>query len=81
MFNIISITSASGSQTCTVFGGLPGKELIGTHGRLGPTDATYIVAFPGLGYIKLTDQGSKGALGVPYCGSSTKLIVSSIWCR
>jgi hypothetical protein len=60
MFNIASITTATGNHTSTLSGGLPGNELIGTHGPLGPEGASYILAFPSLGYIKLLDQGNKG---------------------
>lgn len=60
MFNIVSVTTESGNHTSILFGGLPGKELIGPHGPLGPEGSTYVLAFPGLGYLKLTDVGGKG---------------------
>lgn len=60
MFNIVSITTASGNNTSIPLGGPAGKELIGPHGPLGPEGSSYVLAFPGLGYIKFDDVGGKG---------------------
>lgn len=60
MFNIVSITTASGNNTSILLGGPAGKELIGPHGPLGPEGSSYVLAFPGLGYIKFDDVGGKG---------------------
>ncbi|KAK7038637.1 hypothetical protein R3P38DRAFT_3391732 [Favolaschia claudopus] len=60
MWNITHINADTPSQTSIVFGGVPGRESVGPTNRLGPEGAVYIVAFPGLGYIKLTDVGSHG---------------------
>lgn len=62
MWNIVSVTSVTGSRTSILFGGPAGKEVIGPNGGLGPEGAFYVLAFPGLGYITLLDQGNKGVL-------------------
>lgn len=62
MWSIVSVTSVTGSRTSILLGGLPGKEVIGPNGELGPTGAFYVLAFPGLGYITLLDEGNKGVL-------------------
>lgn len=57
MCNITSVSTASGSGSYILFGGAPGKEIIGPAG---PLSQTYVLAFPGIGYIKLTDKGNSG---------------------
>jgi hypothetical protein len=37
----------------------PKTEIVNPTGRLG---GDYVLAFPGLGYVTLTDNGNKGAL-------------------
>jgi hypothetical protein len=60
MWNIIQVNASTPSQTSILFGGVPGKEAVGPTNRLGPEGAAYVLAFPGVGYIKLTDVGSNG---------------------
>jgi len=60
MFDITSVTTASGAHTYVLFGGPSGHEAVSPTAPLGPEGATYILAFPGLGYMKLTDVGSSG---------------------
>lgn len=57
MWNIISVTTATGSGSYILFGGPPGKEIVGPAG---PLSHTYVLAFPGLGYIKFIDKGNSG---------------------
>ncbi|KAJ7023703.1 hypothetical protein C8F04DRAFT_1193228 [Mycena alexandri] len=75
MWNITHIDASTPSQTSILFGGMPGKESVGPTNALGPEGAVYVLAFPGLGYIKLTDVGSKGngpgSWKVAASGSST----------
>ena len=60
MFTIVGINVDSGTHNSILFGGLPGKEVIQPTGALGPQGSVYVLAFPGLGYIKLTDVGNSG---------------------
>ncbi|KAJ7300957.1 hypothetical protein DFH08DRAFT_907615 [Mycena albidolilacea] len=75
MWNITQINASTPSQTSITFGGLPGKETVGPTNRLGPEGAVYVVCFPGLGYIKLTDVAhggsGPGSWRVAVSGSST----------
>ncbi|KAJ7881619.1 hypothetical protein B0H13DRAFT_2667565 [Mycena leptocephala] len=75
MWNIIQVNASTPSQTSILFGGVPGKEAVGPTNRLGPEGAVYVLAFPGVGYIKLTDVGSHGtgpgSWKVAVSGSST----------
>ena len=66
MWNITQVNVSTAAQTSILFGGLPGKETIGPANSLGPEGAVYVLAFPGLGYIKLTDVGSKGERSCQY---------------
>ncbi|KAJ7194342.1 hypothetical protein GGX14DRAFT_679190 [Mycena pura] len=60
MWNIIQVNASTPSQTSILFGGLPGKETVGPTNALGLEGAVYVLAFHGLGYIRLTDVGSTG---------------------
>ncbi|KIJ35643.1 hypothetical protein M422DRAFT_32564 [Sphaerobolus stellatus SS14] len=75
MWNIVSISVDSGSHSSVLFGGQPGKEIVSPTGALGPEGSVYILALPGLGYMKLTDVGGSvsgpGDWSVQVSGSST----------
>ena len=61
MFRIVSINVDTATRSSILFGGLPGKEVIQPFGALlGPEGSVYVLAFLGLGYIKLTDVGERG---------------------
>ena len=64
MFDIYHVSTHDG-RSSILFGGLPGKELVGPTNALGPVGSVYVLAIPGTGYIKLTDEGNKGE--VPQC--------------
>ncbi|KZP04103.1 hypothetical protein FIBSPDRAFT_904518 [Athelia psychrophila] len=72
MWNIVSVSTASGSGSYIILGGAHGKEVVGPTG---PFCYSYVIAFPGLGYIKLTDEGNgvvgPGDWSVAVSGSST----------
>ncbi|KAF5380199.1 hypothetical protein D9615_006168 [Tricholomella constricta] len=55
MFRLISVSAPSSSYV--LLGGPKGKEVVGPLSSLGPQGSSYILAFPGLGYIKLEDVG------------------------
>ncbi|KIJ49814.1 hypothetical protein M422DRAFT_246183 [Sphaerobolus stellatus SS14] len=75
MFTIISISVDSGTRSSVLFGGQPGKEVVGPTGALGPEGSVYILSIPGIGYMKLKDMGNSvsgpGDWSVQVSGSST----------
>lgn len=58
MWNIVSISTDS-PRTSILF--KPGTEIINPTG---PLAGNYVLAFPGLGYVTLTDNGNSGTLNV-----------------
>lgn len=65
MFDITNITVDGGTRSSVFFGGQPGKEVVGPTNALGPANSVYVLALPGLGYIKFTDVGNSG--NFPQC--------------
>ena len=57
MFNIVSITTPD-NQPCILLD--VKNKSIGIRSPLGPQGATYILAFPSLGYMTFVDAGSTG---------------------
>jgi len=56
MWIFASITTESGPKSSILFGSsTAGQEVIGPTG---PLAGNYILAFPGLGYIKMIDKGN-----------------------
>ncbi|KAJ7051995.1 hypothetical protein C8F01DRAFT_1262224 [Mycena amicta] len=75
MWNIVHVNTATPNHASILFGGVPGKEIVGPTNSLGPEGAVYVLVFPGVGYIKFTDVGSNGngpgSWKVAVSGSST----------
>jgi len=61
MFNISHISVDGGTRSSVFFGGPSGKEVVGPTNDLGPSGSVYVLAVPGLGYIKFTDVGNSVA--------------------
>ncbi|KAH8104075.1 hypothetical protein BXZ70DRAFT_1005624 [Cristinia sonorae] len=72
MWNILTVSTPN-AGSYILMGGQSGKEVLNPTDALGPQGSVYVLAFPGIGYMKLTDTGNTvpgGDWSVQVSGSS-----------